>query len=52
MTRLSVTDRGIALGLLQSGMSIRNAAVRMNVSPKTIFLLKNKYRAVGDVKDL
>ena len=52
MPRISITDRGRAIGLLESGLSVRQTAIRLNASKSAISSLLIKFRNTGDVKDL
>ena len=51
MPRLSNDERNFCLGLIQGGLSIREAARRMHCHPSTISRLVRRFRQTGNVRD-
>ena len=52
MPRLSNQNRAIAIGLLQAGTPVKEVARRVDVSPKAIRKLREKFHNTGEVRDM
>ena len=48
---LSITDRNIALGLLEAGMRANDVAGRFGGNERTIYRLQARFRQTGSTKD-
>ena len=51
MARLKLLHRGIAIGMLMAGKSVRFVSEHLHVNRNTISRLKKKFNETGDCKD-
>ena len=49
---ISLTDRGIIIGKLQSGMKQRDIAIQHGINQSTVSKIKHKFIRTGDIKNM